>query len=428
MLLIAASCYGSTYLACFVNSPDTELNINDTLFQVHLPQHTFHYDEPNTGDHNHNACYVVQHFTQPDSAGFGLGCNNMYWDRGYNLNGAKFPATFDNFKRFVQGVAKYQKFTNNQMKHGSGSCPAIWQMKEGDTLVVFLGNASGWNETQDLRYFFNHDTTVYGDDNSEQCHISDGDAVHPNAIRTVLEPMQGDGHILIISMFWSAASFEGYWSNWPNCTKIYGADVGEPVYTVNNVNACGDNELLYRWCGRNDPEFIMYESMFVCAPVLLWLLQNQPPCLTNGCYPNIQQRYDDNKDGKFSLLEAYIMAFGNCHDQNSIIVRGEDIVNNNFYPEDEPLEGGGESIVIPDIYPNPFNPMTTISFELLQGGNVELSVFNILGQQVVQLCDGYRPIGSYDFKFNATDLPTGIYYVRMGFDERYQVKKMVLLK
>jgi hypothetical protein len=80
-------------------------------------------------------------------------------------------------------------------------------------------------------------------------------------------------------------------------------------------------------------------------------------------------------------------------------------------------------------YPNPFNPSTKIQFALPVGGNVTLKVFNLLGQEVQTLINNQViPAGRHEVVFDASNLPSGIYFYRIHTDSFAQVKKMILLK
>jgi len=84
-------------------------------------------------------------------------------------------------------------------------------------------------------------------------------------------------------------------------------------------------------------------------------------------------------------------------------------------------------------FPNPFNPLTTISYELPQATDVKLTVFNILGQEVTVLVDGYQEAGQYEVRWNSTNsygqkVASGIYFYSIKTANLGAVKKMVLLK
>ncbi len=84
-------------------------------------------------------------------------------------------------------------------------------------------------------------------------------------------------------------------------------------------------------------------------------------------------------------------------------------------------------------YPNPFNPSTLIEFQLPDRMNVEVTVFNTMGQRVAELADGTWEAGVHRVRWEGADdhgraLASGIYYLRMHTDDRVQTKRMVLLK
>jgi flagellar hook assembly protein FlgD len=79
-------------------------------------------------------------------------------------------------------------------------------------------------------------------------------------------------------------------------------------------------------------------------------------------------------------------------------------------------------------YPNPFNPSTRIVYSIPKASNVTLNIYNVLGQQVKTLIHETQSQGTYTVTFNATSLPSGIYFYRIDAGDYNQVKKMILLK
>jgi len=79
-------------------------------------------------------------------------------------------------------------------------------------------------------------------------------------------------------------------------------------------------------------------------------------------------------------------------------------------------------------YPNPFNPTTTISFSLPVEGNVSLKIFNVIGQEVVELVNDNLYAGRYSFQWDAKYQASGIYFYKLITDSYVEMKKMVLLK
>jgi len=87
-----------------------------------------------------------------------------------------------------------------------------------------------------------------------------------------------------------------------------------------------------------------------------------------------------------------------------------------------------DQFVLGQNFPNPFNPSTTISFSLPTRSYVMLSVFNMLGQKVIELVRGEREAGSYSFTFDASGLASGVYLYRMQAGSFVQTKKLVVVK
>jgi hypothetical protein len=80
-------------------------------------------------------------------------------------------------------------------------------------------------------------------------------------------------------------------------------------------------------------------------------------------------------------------------------------------------------------YPNPFNPSTTIQFMLGDDGLTSLRVYNMLGQKVMTLFDGNAQAGRlYQVKFDASSLPSGLYFAKLESGKQQMMRKMVLMK
>ncbi|MYA21710.1 MAG: T9SS type A sorting domain-containing protein [Gemmatimonadetes bacterium] len=93
-----------------------------------------------------------------------------------------------------------------------------------------------------------------------------------------------------------------------------------------------------------------------------------------------------------------------------------------------------EAFALADNFPNPFNPTTTIRYALPQAADVELTVYNVVGQPVRTLIAEYQSAGRYAVEWDATDdsghsLSSGMYLYRLqAGGEFLKVKKMLLLK
>lgn len=79
-------------------------------------------------------------------------------------------------------------------------------------------------------------------------------------------------------------------------------------------------------------------------------------------------------------------------------------------------------------YPNPFNPSTIIRFDLIQSGYTRLSVYDISGKRISVLVDENLSPGSYEYNFNAENLPSGVYFYKIESEAFTETKRMILIK
>jgi hypothetical protein len=79
-------------------------------------------------------------------------------------------------------------------------------------------------------------------------------------------------------------------------------------------------------------------------------------------------------------------------------------------------------------YPNPFNPSTSIALEVADAGNVNVAVYNLMGQAVATLSEGYMNAGSYTLTWDASDQVSGMYLVRAETAGFVSTQKLLLIK
>ena len=84
--------------------------------------------------------------------------------------------------------------------------------------------------------------------------------------------------------------------------------------------------------------------------------------------------------------------------------------------------------LFPELAMNPFNASTNIEYVLPNSEHVIIEIFNTSGQKIDVLLNQYMKAGQHQVKFKAQNLPSGIYYYRIGAGKFQDVKKMVLLK
>ena len=110
-------------------------------------------------------------------------------------------------------------------------------------------------------------------------------------------------------------------------------------------------------------------------------------------------------------------------------------VDENWANWGEPLEtqdglsiSPPKSFILHDPYPNPFNPITDISFELPGAGFVNLTVYDISGRVVANLVHDWRKAGTYKVTFDGSNLASGVYLYQLQAGEFSAIRKMVLTK
>jgi hypothetical protein len=82
-------------------------------------------------------------------------------------------------------------------------------------------------------------------------------------------------------------------------------------------------------------------------------------------------------------------------------------------------------------YPNPFNSTTIIEYQVPNAGTqnfVSIRVYDLLGREIAILANELKPAGSYIIQWNASFLPSGIYFYRLSAGKFTETKKLVLLK
>jgi len=143
---------------------------------------------------------------------------------------------------------------------------------------------------------------------------------------------------------------------------------------------------------------------------------------------------DNYAETRIDMLETDSYSFshiGSVEDGRFAVVAGtSEFLAGYIESSQEALPDG---FVLHQNYPNPFNPQTTVAFDLAHSGDVELTVFNVLGRKVKTVFDGKLLKGHHEFDWDGTNdagtsIASGVYFYRLQTSSGTKARKMLLLK
>jgi hypothetical protein len=189
--------------------------------------------------------------------------------------------------------------------------------------------------------------------------------------------------------------------------------------------ASGDGELVLRWQTKDEFENYRFHVMRADRPEgpfaeIATVDSKLPNIMTVGSY-DYEYRDSGLQNGRTYFFRLSSEDLHGNSAQPGITVSGAPS------PTGEEVQISEYSLH--PAYPNPFNPETRITYDVLEAGHVNLRVFDILGREVARLVDSDQPKGRYSTIFNAHDLPSGLYFYRINIGGKYtSTQKMLLLK
>ncbi|MBT3689783.1 T9SS type A sorting domain-containing protein [bacterium] len=151
----------------------------------------------------------------------------------------------------------------------------------------------------------------------------------------------------------------------------------------------------------------------------------------NGRILNIDLIYEGGSRNNFILIDSettseLLVAGRGGHEKESYEVPHDEFVR--LVNEQE------LSIITPNkytlfpAYPNPFNPETTISYQLPQNDEVSVIIYDMMGREVTELVNGHQVSGYHQIQWNAKNISSGIYFVKMIAGNNISNQKIILLK
>lgn len=184
-------------------------------------------------------------------------------------------------------------------------------------------------------------------------------------------------------------------------TKISDTTSAE-IYIIN----IGNNSLTIDSIIVSDPHFILTDVTNEVEPYSVW--------------KSVVQFIPDSAKYYSSIIKVY--SDGGTKQINLTGIGKDDAVN----VIDETLQPFAFSLS--QNYPNPFNPLTSINYAIGKRQFVTLKVYDILGNEIVTLVNDEKSAGNYEVNFNASNIPSGVYFYRLQAGSFAQTNKMILLK
>jgi hypothetical protein len=146
---------------------------------------------------------------------------------------------------------------------------------------------------------------------------------------------------------------------------------------------------------------ISMDPFFESGTPYSYYLQSSSPCIDAG-------------------MDLGFPYYGNAPDIGAL--------ESNFMGVDDFTDNIPTKFFLGDNYPNPFNQTTTIKFDLARTAKVNLSITNILGEEVRELCSDFLSPGSYVFQWDSQNASSGIYFIIFNADNYKKIVKCVCIK
>ncbi len=274
--------------------------------------------------------------------------------------------------------------------------------------------------------------------------IIDDDYSEPRSIYAA--DVDGDGHMDVV-----AASQEDNSISWFENEGLPDLDltvlpIGDPVYPYMGLVPFGatltnntDLDIIYdAWINViypngwicEDPSLIRYGLEILAGETREWDLHLcSPECAEEGQYTFVGfvgEWPEGEIDVEYFHFEIVEVDGLTRHNETDWIIYGLDDDLETNIDLNSPIPN---NLTVSKPYPNPFNPTTTITISLPEASPLQLSIYNILGQQVEVVVNNTLDAGYHDFIFDGTHLSSGIYFIQVNVPGKLnEIRKVVLMK
>jgi hypothetical protein len=155
--------------------------------------------------------------------------------------------------------------------------------------------------------------------------------------------------------------------------------------------------------------------------------------VTDGCFSSSDEVIVNVQDVRCQKNKVIVCHNGNelCISPNAVpahLAHGDKLGHCGDNPEQIISEGIPAEFQLYTNYPNPFNPVTRISFDIPKQGFVSLKIFDVLGREVKTLVNEVKGPGNYMVDFNGSELSSGVYFYRLQSAEFTDTKRMLMIK
>jgi len=133
----------------------------------------------------------------------------------------------------------------------------------------------------------------------------------------------------------------------------------------------------------------------------------------------IKDKFGDDEETRMHIATAEMLISGNNNFALGKKQNETTVTNDNEVVKEYALFNN---------YPNPFNPSTTITYQLPKSGNVTVKIFDILGNEVKTLVNEQQEMGRYTVQFDASSIASGMYVYQLKANDYIATKKMILTK